>query len=207
MKALLILISVFALLDTAFAKFMPRAFQAELDQVITSRIGNKKKTTPVTMKYLFSNNLIFDVKSEDSPLTYVCNKTTTWMYQPPWDPSEKGEVKIGESSKYCYVKIFDALSNGLKSNKLYSVKKDGKEVELEFNKIAMAQTQIRKAKIYFKNAISNKTSIIDVDYMELWKLDEKKPLTFKFKSFDTKRNITVDDFTFKVPENTNKTSF
>lgn len=207
MKTLLAIALFLSFSSDGLARFMPKSFEAQLDQIIVSRIGNKKKSTPVTMKYLFSNNLIFEVKSQDSPLIYVCNKTTTWMYQPPWDPSEKGEVKIGESSKYCYVKIFDALSNGLKTNKLYEVTKEQKLAKLSFSKMATAQTQISKANIYFKNPITPKTSLTDIDYMELWKLDEKSPMTFKFNSVDLNKNITIEDFNFKVPENTNQTSF
>lgn len=209
MKFGLIVIIFFAFVDVAFTatRFLPKSFEANLEQVVHLITSNKESITPVKMKYMFSNNLYFNVLSEDTPVIYICNNKKTWKYNPPWDPSEKGEVIVGDSSKHCHVKLFDALSNGLKDNELYKVKKNKKNALLTFSKIATAQTQITKIQINFKDKVSESSTIKNVSEMTIWQLDKKKPLVFRFKKINTQAKIDFMDFEFKIPENTNVTKF
>ena len=209
MKFGLYVIIFFTFIDVAFTatRFLPKSFEAELEQVVHLVTSNSESITPVKMKYMFSNNLYFEVKSEDTPVTYICNKEKTWVYNPPFIEGEKGEVKVGDSSKHCYVKLFDALSNGLKPNKLYDVKKIKNSARLFFNKKAKAQTKIKEIILKFNKKPNSKVSIKDVVQMEVWDLERKKPTIFRFKKINTKAKIDFMDFEFKVPENTNVTNF
>lgn len=210
MKLAIGVILFFAFVDVAFTatNFLPKSFEADLEQVVHLVTSNKESKTPVKMKYLFSNNLYFEVKSEETPVTYICNKDKTWVYNPPFIEGEKGEVKVGNSSKHCHVKLFDALSNGLKSNKIYTVKQIKKGVHLSFSKKARAQTQIKKVRIYFKNHINEKVaSLTDVNKMEIWDIERKKPTVFRFKKINTEAKVKLKDFSFIIPENTNTTTF
>lgn len=206
MKICFLFILFFALIDIASARFLPKSFEANLEQVVFSSVNNKEMKTDVKMKYLFPNNIYFSVDGVN-PVIYVCNKVKTWMYNPPWDPSEKGEVKIGDSSKYCYVKLFDALSNGLDKNKLYSVKKVAKKAFLTFSKAAAGQLNISKVEITFKNLITDNSKAEDIKNMQVYYLDKNKPVQFSFKSLTEKSKLTEDDFNFDVPKNTNISHF
>jgi outer membrane lipoprotein-sorting protein len=203
MRIGLFLILFFALIDMALASFLPKAFEANLDQVVQSIIKNKEQVTPVKMKYLFANNIYFEVQG-DNPVTYVCNAKTTWKYNPPFDSEvDKGEVLIGDSSKYCYVKIFDALSNGLKSNPLYKVELSGKTVNLQFTKDAKAQLNISHVIMTFKNTVKLETTLFDIEKMQVYYLDKKEPITFRFSKIIENQKLSSKDFEFKVPLNTN----
>lgn len=206
MKISIGFIFFFALVDIAFGKFLPKQFEANLEQVVFSSVHNKEVKTPVKMKYLFPNNIYFSVTGEN-PVVYVCNHKKTWMYNPPWDPSEKGEVKIGDSSRYCYVKLFDALSNGLSKNNLYSVKSKNMTSLLTFSKKAKEQLNIGKVELEFKKQPSKNSTVNDLKSMKVFYLDKEKPVKFQFKEITKTKKLSSDDFIFKVPKNTNISTF
>ena len=209
MKIGFFVIIFFTFVDVAFTatRFIPKSFEADLEQVVFSVTFNKESVTPVKMKYKFSNNLYFNVQSEETPVIYICNKEKTWIYNPPFIEGEKGEVKVGDSSKYCYVKIFDALNKGLKTNDLYEVKQQKRGARLTFKKEAVAQTGIKEVALTFKSTWHKGLSITDVEKMEIWDTEKKKPTVFRFKKINTNAEIDFMDFEFKIPENTNVTKF
>ncbi len=206
MKLGLILILFFALFDVAFAKFLPKSFEAKLDQIVFSSVKNKEIKTDVSMKYMFPSNIVFDVEGL-TPVTYVCNKETTWMYNPPFMDGEKGTVKIGNSSKYCYVKLFDALSKGLESNELYKVVRSKKIANLSFLEQAKAQLNISKVDIIFKKEVNKNSKLSDIDYMTVYYIGKKVPVKFAFKKINTKSKLKKADFVFDVPENTSMSHY
>jgi outer membrane lipoprotein-sorting protein len=206
MKLGFVIILFFALFDAAFARFLPKAFEANLDQIVFSSVKNKEVKTNVSMKYMFPSNIVFNVEGQ-APVTYVCNNETTWMYNPPFMEGEKGSVKVGSSSKYCYVKLFDALSNGLKNNKLYTVEKKKKIAHLSFLEKAKAQLNITKVDITFKNLINKKSVVSDIDFMTVYYVGKSKPIKFGFKKINTKSKLKKSDFVFNVPKNTNISNY
>jgi len=202
MKIGLILILFFALLDTALANFLPKAFESQLEQVVQSIIKNKEQVTPVKMKYMFPNNIYFEVLG-DNPVIYVCNAKTTWKYNPPFDSEiDKGEVLIGDSSKYCYVKIFDALSNGLKSNPLYAVEFDKTTAKLKFTKDAQNQLNISHVIMKMKDQPKVSSTLYDLKQMQVYYLDKKDPITFRFTQIVENKKLNTKDFEFVIPANT-----
>jgi len=206
MKQVLILIALMFMADIAFARFIPKAFEANIEQIHISGIRKKKIVVPVKIKYLFPNNIYYQVQGK-SPVLYICNKTKTWKYNPPFVKGSKGECNIGDSSKYCYVKIFDALSNGLKTNKLYYVALSDKVANLTFSKKASAQLSIKNVAIEFKEKASINSVAKDIHSMKIFYLNKNKPVTFIFKSITTNLELKVSDFVFKIPANTNTNKF
>ena len=61
MKFGLYVIVFFTFIDVAFTatRFLPKSFEAELEQVVHLVTSNSESITPVKMKYMFSNNLYF----------------------------------------------------------------------------------------------------------------------------------------------------
>ena len=206
MKIGFVVILFFAIFDAAFAGFLPKAFEADLDQIVFSSVKNKEVKTSVSMKYMFPSNIVFNVEGQ-APVTYVCNSQTTWMYNPPFIEGEKGSVKVGSSSKYCYVKLFDALSNGLKDNNLYTVKSKKRTAHLSFLEKARAQLNITKVVITFKSPISKNSKISDIDFMSVYYVGKNKPIKFGFKKINTKSKLKKSDFVFNVPSNTNISNY
>ncbi len=207
MKQVLILIALLFMADIAFAaRFLPKAFEANIEQVHISGIRKKKVTVPVQIKYLFPNNIYYNVQGK-SPVLYICNKTTTWKYNPPFIKGSKGECSVGSSSKYCYVKIFDALSNGLKSNKLYAVTLAEKKANLVFTEKASAQLSIKNVEILFKEKAIQKLVAKDIESMKIFYLNKTKPVTFIFKSIVENKALVEKDFVFDIPKNTNTNKF
>ena len=205
MRLPLLIVLFYTLIDFATAKsFLPRSFNADIEQqtksVIKLKKGNKEivKKYDVVVKYLFPSNVY--LKVEDS--TYVCNKNKTWLYTPPVIEGEKGEVKIGSSSKYCYSKLFDALSNGLSNNKIYSTKKSKNTATLSFSTKAQDQLQMTKVELLFEK-LNTKSRFSDIKEMRMFKVGEKNPTIFVFKSLNRKVKLKASDFEFQVPKNTN----
>lgn len=206
MKFSLLVVIFYSVIEFACASsFLPKQFEANLEQQI-ERVAAKKKSidkSNVLMKYMFPNHIYFNVADADTPVLYICNKSKTWLYNPPFVEGEKGEVIVGSSSKHCHVKIFDALSNGLKNNNIYNVKTRGKVAKLSFSKKAQTQLAIDTIELVFKNTISAQTTISDISQMSVFKLGQKKPTVFIFKSLLINQKIKKSDFIFKIPENTN----
>jgi outer membrane lipoprotein-sorting protein len=186
-------------LNTVWAGFLPKSFEADFEQITKSL--RREKKSPVKVFYKFQSNIYFEVTG-DTPVTYVCNKKKVWKYNPPFIDGEAGELTVGDSSKYCYSKFFDALSKGLKNNKLYKVKKTRKEAVLTFEPKASKQLSIVEMKIQFKNDISKNTTLADVDFMNIYKLNAKKPVKLKLIKIDTKVKLSDEKFVFKAPKNT-----
>jgi hypothetical protein len=105
------------------------------------------------------------------------------------------------------VKLFDALSNGLKDNKLYTVKSKKKTAHLSFLEKARAQLNITKVDITFKNLISKNSKIADIDFMSVYYVGKNKPIKFGFKKINTKSKLKKSDFVFNVPSNTNISNY
>lgn len=201
-RILLTLFFVLALLDTAFAGFLPKAFEAEFTQETKSKISKRVRKSKLKIKYQFSSNINFKDLATDT--LYICNKKDVWIYTPPLVdfPGEKGQVRIGSSSKYCYSKIFDSLSKGLTNNNLYTVKKNNtKKYTLTFSKKAKAQLGFEKLEILFKKQ-AKKISFLDVDRMNIHYTDQKHPTILVNDKIKKKKNFPKGTFIFQVPKNT-----
>jgi hypothetical protein len=209
MRLTILIVFFFVLVDFATAKsFFPKSFEAKLEQqnITITKIGKKNKKTirnviksDVEMKYMFPSNIVFDTKDM---LLYVCNSEKTWIYT-PGSFGEKGELTVGDSSKYCYSKIFDALANGLKNNSLYTVSSKGKKSILTFTEKAQDRLEILKIDLLFKKKITSEVGIQDLYSMDLYRKDQKRPTKFIFKSLNPKSKFTKKDFIFIPPKHTN----
>ena len=207
MRISLLIVLFFAIIEFAVASdFLPKSFEASIEQQNISqiKIGKKIKKniikSDVYMKYKYPSNVYFDVKEQT---LYICNSDKTWLYNAPWDPSEKGELTVGSSSKHCYVKVFDALRYGLSTNKVYKVTKKDLMATLIFSDNSRDELSIVKVDLKFKSKITDKTTIGSVKSMDLYYVGKKNPTTFVFKSLNTKKEFNKNDFVFIPPKNTN----
>lgn len=200
MKNIILLVILIIISAKSWANFLPKTFEANFEQVTKSLRG--QKISPVKVFYKFQSNIYFEVTG-DTPVTYICNKDKVWIYNPPFIEGEPGELKVGDSSKYCYSKFFDTLSKGLTANKLYNVKSKKNEVILTFSKDVSEQLSINKVEILLKSEVSKNTTFKDVISMKIFKMSERNPVVLNLKNI--KSNVQIDNskFLFVPPKNTN----
>ena len=184
-------------LAMAAESFLPKSFDADFVDV-----RGKNTKIPVNIKYQFPSNIFYEVKG-DAPLLYVCNEKKTWKYTPPFMEGEKGELAVGDSSQFCYSKIFDSLAKGLESNNLYAVEKKGKVAILSFKEKAKKQLSLEKIEITFKEAIADNTTLGEAKNLQLFLLNKPEPVKLKLKKFKEGPKFKKDQFSFAAPENTN----
>lgn len=192
---------IIALVDTSFAGFMPDAFTGEFFQIQKTASPFKKDHRVATsIAYEYPKRFRMEVKSKDQDTLFVCNKENTWFYSAPLIKGEKGQLRRSNSSKYCYVKIFDALARGLESNKIYSVKKkNAKEYLLVFSKDAVKEIAFEKVLITFDDLPARFQNVAS---LTLYKAGKGRPIIFERKSIKAAKSLDKKLFSFKVPKNT-----
>jgi len=196
---------ILLLLSTSLfaSSFIPKEFEAKLDQVVKRRVANKISKEPLKLKYKYPKNIAMYLDN----MTYICNAQTTWRYTPEFIEGQKGEVNIGKSSKYCFSSIFDALKYGFKKNDIYVVKKDIKNsiVVFEFKDKAQKSLSISSIEFKFDKKISNALTLKDVKTMKIkYPQKSKKDTLYEIKKISTSVNYTDADFIFNIPKNTKK---
>lgn len=198
-KIIISLISSF----TFASNFIPKEFEANLNQIVKSRIGNKVSKQPLKLKYKFPKNVAMYVKD----MTYICNSETTWRYVPPFIETQKGDVFIGKSSKHCFSTVFDTLKYGFKKNSVYSVVKNEKEssVNFEFSKKAQESLGVKSIEFKFDKKISDGLGLKDVTVMKLkYAQGSKKDTVYEVNKVKTDVEFKSSDFVFNIPKNTKK---
>ena len=204
-KAFLLLGMLVAMIDNGFTAtkgFMPNAFEGEFVQIQKSRNPRKKsKEVPTTIYYQKPRNIHMHVDYGKGQFAkYICNKDKTWFYTPPFTEDAKGELKVGDSSEFCYAKIFEALNLGLTSNKVYKVKTlDPKRFELEFSKEAAEEILFDKVELSFSDMPLN---FRNIESITMHSPRNKAPVVLKRKTLEVKNNLNSDLFSFKAPANT-----
>ncbi len=182
----------------AWAGFLPRAFEAEFVEEKKSLLPGKVISKPVVFKYEYPSNIHMNFDSNDT--IYICNSKKVWIYQPPIIEGEKGTLKIGTTNKHCYSKLFDSLKRGLKSNKLYSVKKSqGNNYLLSFKKSAREQLSIEKLEIEFEG---KKTAFTSIKQFKIFFIEDENPLRLVKKSIKLVKGFSDKIFSFDPPDNT-----
>ncbi len=192
---------ILALVDTSFAGFMPQAFTGTFLQIQkTSSPFKKDHKVETSISYQYPKQFRMKIKNKKQDTLFICNKSNTWFYSAPLIEGEKGQLRRSKSSKFCYVKLFDALSRGLTSNKIYTVtKKSAKEFSLSFSKAATEELSFEKVNITFDDLPAK---FQNVESLALYKVGAKAPIIFKRKAIKVVESLDKKLFTFKIPKNT-----
>ena len=180
--------------------FLPKAFQAEFDQVTKSLLSKKEKRSKITFKYAYKGN--FFMEAAETKSVYICNPKEFWYYQPPaaHAPSEKGTVSVGSTSRHCYSQFFDSLRGGLENNSKYKVEKISKtEYLLKFEPKEITRLNIKKLKLFFE---SERKEFKNLARLDIYWVDDDKPLKLERKTITLKDSFPKNTFRFKIPKNT-----
>lgn len=186
----------------SFAKggFLPAAFKADFTQVVKSKVSNKEIKAPLKIKYAFPNKIHFEVTGKNA-ITYVCNSKKVWIYNPPFIEGMKGTLKVGSSGNFCYSKMFDVLSKGMKTNKLYSVKKEtARHYLVSFSKKTASNIGYKSIELFFDK--SKRHNLESVESLSLVPLEGSDPVKLVRNKFTKVQAFKSGTFSFKTPENT-----
>ncbi len=184
--------------QAATSKFLPKSFQAKFTQEYTSSLKGKIKTSKGIIDYQHPGHIRFATE-EPQKIVFVSNPLKSWYYVAPFIEGEPGELTLDSSGKRNpYIKFFDILNYGLKTNKYYKVSRTKKGLlTLSFTKGGQMETQVKRAQIFFEG---------QENFQGVKKLvvtfADNKTFSLKFDSIRTQVNFKKSDFTFKIPKNT-----
>lgn len=196
------LIIILVSLDTAMAQnFVPKSFSAKFEYQIPKLKGDPEKIL-VDIDFEKTSNLVYEIKNPQHAVTFVCNSSKTWVYTPSFVKGMNGEVKIGDSSRYCFSKIFQALNHGLVDNKIYTVKKTDNEYILTFTKAAKSSLDLDKIGLVF----NKKENFDDIKLLKIYKAQNKAQI-YELKELKKNVEFKKGHFEFSVPNNTNISNF
>tara|TARA_R110002072_G_scaffold534_1_gene3454 strand:+ start:78119 stop:78733 length:615 start_codon:yes stop_codon:yes gene_type:complete len=179
-------------LSTKVNAFSPKTFEAEFEQTRKSSLGKIRKTKGKLL-YMYPSH----IKLESPEVTTVVNPQKTYFYQAPPIEGEPGELIISSTKDNFLIQAFDGLRKGLKSNKLYKVKKNKNSVELNFSKDYAKKVDLKSLVLTFKGSVNfkNLKSIIVVNL-------KNKKIEKSIKNLNENLKLSSSDFKFKAPENT-----
>lgn len=194
MRWFLVLILTYFLLSTVdAATLIPRAFKADFIQQTEGRVSGKQEA--IELNYQFPSRIKLKTVSD---VTYICNEKKVWIYTAPFLDGEKGQLQVGESSKYCYSKIFDALQSGTKNNKLYTIEEKKLSTIIKFTKAASEQLQVSQAVFSY----DKQKNIKNLKEILLVYNNGAPNLTLILKKLNSVEKFPENYFVFEAPKNT-----
>lgn len=197
----LILILTQLISGFAFAKksFIPKAFEADFLQKKQSLTSKRITEKSLNIKYQFPSDFYLK-EGGASPTIYVCNKSKVYIYTPPFEDNEPGNLAIGSTSKHCYSKIFNALKYGLTPNKAYGVQSiTGGHFQLNFLGLAKEQLGVDKIDLFFK---TEDQSFNNIQKLVIYYKGDSNPLTLETITIKPVNGFSPAIFKFVPPKNT-----
>ncbi|MBD66656.1 MAG: hypothetical protein CME62_15715 [Halobacteriovoraceae bacterium] len=191
---LIFLLSIF-LAEASLAGFIPKAFEGDFEQIKKDRRG-RDRTEPVKILYSTPQSIKMTTETKGLKTILVCNPEKTWIYNEGFG-GEPGQVRVGDSAKYCYSQIFDVLARGLTDNKFYKVKNLSKhEFKLTFSKNATSRLGYDEVDIKFK---SKPHEFSQIEHLVLINKD-KSPVKLKLKKLQVVSKFDKETFVFQIPK-------
>lgn len=187
-------LSLLLFFSQAYA-FMPKSFSTNYTQEYKSKLSRKIKKSHGKFDYKYPGNIKF-TQSRPSELVVTSNKKKTWIYTPPFDKGDQGQVTIGSGGD-SLSKFFDLLTSGIKSNKGFEAIESKNSTSLVPNKELAKELGIKNVEFIFKG----KKSFSLIDKIKLTYTD-KRVVTLILNEINTKTKFNKDYFTFSIPENT-----
>lgn len=178
--------------------FLPNNFSSKFTQIFKSKVTGKKRQSPGSLDYSYPGKIRFAVDDPSGKSLFVSNRIKSWYYTPPFIEGEKGEVTLRKAKKLALTKFFDALKNGLKSNKLYKVVPNKDLVQIEFSKKTSKETKLKAAVLTFK---SKEKTFANLKGIQLTR-NNGNIVTIELNSIQTGINFSPKHFNFRIPKNT-----
>jgi len=178
--------------------FLPRTFRAKFQQKHISTLTGKEKVSSGVIEYQYPGNIRFEVKKPNH-IIFVSNPKKTWYYTGASIEGEAGELTIKPTGKMVLSRFFDTLKQGLKSNKLYGVKKVNGKERLTFTPAAMKKMGIKEATLTFGK--KGQRLFKDLKQVDLLYKNKKK-VTMILTEIKSNLRTRYKEFFFRPPPNT-----
>lgn len=190
-------------IGTARSKsIIPSSFTASFEETIKKASTGKEQKYSGKFDYKYSGNIRREITAPaDFAQVFVSNASKSWLYNPPFDPKEKGTVTIMKSSSLPIAKVFDSIDD----SKVFTKKYEGNSLILNFNADMQKQTGMKLVTLQSQKDAKTITTLKEVDVIVLETMEGNKT---SIRLFDLKEGVAFepDHFNFKVPENTRITT-
>jgi outer membrane lipoprotein-sorting protein len=195
---------IFAISQSHSKSFVPSSFSANFEEIIYKPAIKKEVKSFGKIDYKFKGNIRYEVISPE-PLLFVTNSQKSWVYQPPFVPTEHGNVTIQKSSNLPIIKILDSLNNGLEGSKLFATSYSGKDLLLTFSPEMQKESSVKTLTLHTTKDAKSIQSLKEFDSLTLQHTDGK---IVKMKLLEMKEDLKFDakHFVFSVPEKTKVTT-
>lgn len=181
---------------SAFA-FLPKSFEAKIEQEQKSSLSGTTRKSQGQMFYRYPGQMRFEIKGTDE-VVFVTNGKRTWYYTGPFVEEEPGELTISDEGPNVLTKFFDSFSRGLVTNDLYTVKKEASLALVEFSKNMQSELGVKTATFSFK---SKKLDFSEIQKITLVQEDQRE-IVIHLKNLSIDKKIDQSIFQFTAPPNT-----
>ncbi len=173
--------------------FMPKSFSTSYVQKYKSKLSRKMKESKGSFDYKYPGKIKFS-QTLPTKLVVTSNKSKTWIYTPPFDKGDKGQVTIGSGGD-SLSKFFDLLTNGLKSNEGFEVKTKDSISTLTLNKELSKELGIKTVEFNFNKKTNFKSlKNIKINY------NDKRIINLELTNINENVNFPKGHFIFKTPK-------
>lgn len=208
MKNIITLVFILALfsydaLTKKHTSFIPNSFSATYEKSYKAFVGKKIITAPGSLDYKYPSHIYLKYKEGKITKEVIINKKKVWDFTPAFIKTEKNELREYKYQKNALLKFLDVMHEGLRDNKMFTVKKKKDLIVVNFSKSMQQAYNFVSAELYPKSKVADVKTIKDVTKIVLNYM-KKKPETYTFKKI-TDKKFETSHFIFATPENTNVT--
>jgi outer membrane lipoprotein carrier protein len=175
------------------------SFQAHFEQVEFSAAFGEKKQSQGHLVWKSPNRLRWETTSPERSLI-VSNGKTVWIYTPPFDDTENGQVIIKKAAE-----VKSRLLDALLAGKFSAAVRQGLNIEKAGNREFKLKPPARKKKGP-SGALKQVTVQIAPEKPTITKVsleyDDGNQSTISFTNIEMGVSLPADSFNFKVPPRT-----
>ncbi len=195
---------IFTISQSHSKSFVPSSFSANYEESIYKASMKKEVKSYGKIDYKFPGNIRYEVVTPDA-LLFVSNPSKSWIYSPPFDPKESGQVTIQKTSNLAITKILDSLNKGLENSKLFTTKYAGNDLSLNFTPDMQKDSSVKLMTLHASKEAKTIQSLKEFESLSIEYVDGRK---VKMKFLEMKEDVKFESnhFVFTVPEKTKVTT-
>lgn len=200
---LAVLLSTILAKGVSAASWLPDKFKVTYESVNKDAITNKELRHKGELYYKYPNRVKLEEIKEKGKSIIVINPYQIYQFKEASLKGVPNELTIQKNtggSMNAVSVFFDTLrKNGLNDNKLYTSKKNGKNVVITFTKKGVDKVEVKRAKMIFSG---KKRRFRDLRELHITQ-ESGKVFNLQKMKITSKLKLANEDFNFKTPDNTN----
>ena len=173
--------------------FLPAKLEIKFVKELKSILKKKKKSSGI-LSYQYPGQIRIE-QHQPFKTMFISNGKKAWLYSAPLDATkEQGEVVILGPQKVPLMKILDGLRKWPRSNKTYTVSRQGKTLALNFN--TSPKQQIEYVKLEMADARTT-----DIRQLKTLTIKTKSATeSYQVVEINRRPSFPPDHFNFKVTD-------